>query len=441
MFSRKELTRLIVPLVIEQLLAVTIGIADTIMVASCGEAAVSGVSLVDSINILLINIFSALATGGAIVSSQYIGRDDRENASVSAKTLIYASALLALLIGVFCLILRGPLLHLIFGDVEAEVMANSQTYFWLSALSYPFLAVYNAGAALFRTMGNSKISMLTSILMNLVNLGGNALLIYGFQMGVAGAATATLVSRILGAVLITILLLRQQGIIQIDRLFYPEFRPDMLKKILQIGVPNGLESGMFQIGKILVQSLVASFGTAAIAANAVAGNIAGIPLIPGNAVGLAMITVVGQCVGAQNYPEAKKYTLKLTGLTYAAMGALEILLLLILNPVLSIYQLQSETAELARVILVYHSIVSIFIWPGAFVLPNGLRAAGDVKFTMLVSVFSMWVFRIALSYVIAQWMNWGVFGVWVAMTIDWVVRIIFFGVRFFNGKWQNRQII
>ena len=266
-------------------------------------------------------------------------------------------------------------------------------------------------------------------------------MIYGFQMGVAGAATATLISRILGAVLITILLLRQQGIIQIDRLFYPEFRPDMLKKILQIGVPNGLESGMFQIGKILVQSLVASFGTAAIAANAVAGNIAGIPLIPGNAVGLAMITVVGQCVGAQNYPEAKKYTLKLTGLTYAAMGALEILLLLILNPVLSIYQLQPETAELARVILVYHSIVSIFIWPGAFVLPNGLRAAGDVKFTMLVSVFSMWVFRIALSYVIAQWMNWGVFGVWVAMTIDWVVRIIFFGVRFFNGKWQNRQII
>ena len=439
MFSRKALTRLIIPLVIEQLLAVTIGMADTVMVASVGEAAVSGISLVDSINILLINIFSALATGGAIVSSQYIGRGDNRSACDSAKQLLYAVTILSSVIMALCLVGQFWILEAIFGQAEADVMANAHTYFWLSALSYPFLGIYNSGAALFRAMGNSKISMFTSILMNLINVGGNAVLIFGFHMGVAGAAIASLVSRAIGAVIMLVLLRNRNSLIHVERLFHPEFNLGMIKNILRIGVPNGLENGMFQIGKILVQGLIAALGTAAIAANAVAGNVAMIAQIPGSAIGLAMITVVGQCIGAQEYDQAKKYMLKLTGVAYLAMGALNLIVLCFMGPVIGIFQLQPETVGLATEVLFWQSICCLVLWPAAFVLPNGLRAANDVKFTMLVSIFSMWIFRIGFSYLLTP--MFGVLGTWIAMWIDWVVRIILFAWRLFSNRWRNRQII
>ena len=305
MFSRRDLWRLILPLVIEQLLAVTIGMADTVMVASVGEAAVSGISLVDSVNILLINIFSALATGGAIIAAQYIGREDRENACAAAKQLLLASTAVSLVIMAGCMFFQRPLLTLIFGQIEPLVMDNANTYFFLSALSYPFLAVYNSGAALFRSMNNSKISMVTSVGMNLINIAGNALTIYGFHMGVTGAGLSSLISRAAGAAAMLVLLQNPHNLIHIEHIWKPELRPRMIRNILQIGIPNGLENGMFQIGKILVQSLIASFGTAAIAANAVASSVASLAQIPGGAIGLGMITVVGQCVGARDYRQAR----------------------------------------------------------------------------------------------------------------------------------------
>ena len=261
MFSNKDLRKLIIPLVIEQLLAVTIGMADTVMVSSCGEAAVSGISLVDSINFLLITLFSSLATGGAVIASQYIGRGDHKSASLAAKQLFYASLALSAVLGVIAVFFRKPVLNMVFGSIEADVMAHAQIYFLLSAISYPFLAVYNAGAALFRSMGDSRTTMLISILMNTINIVGNAILIYGFQMAAAGAATASLVSRAVGAIIITVLLLNPRRIIFYDKLHKPEIHLSMLKSILQIGVPNGLENSIFQIGKILVASIVSGFGT------------------------------------------------------------------------------------------------------------------------------------------------------------------------------------
>ena len=270
MFSNKDLRKLIIPLVIEQLLAVTIGMA----VSSCGEAAVSGISLVDSINFLLITLFSSLATGGAVIASQYIGRGDHKSASLAAKQLFYASLALSAVLGVIAVFFRKPVLNMVFGSIEADVMAHAQIYFLLSAISYPFLAVYNAGAALFRSMGDSRTTMLISILMNTINIVGNAILIYGFQMAAAGAAAASLVSRAVGAIIITVLLLNPRRIIFYDKLHKPEIHLSMLKSILQIGVPNGLENSIFQIGKILVASIVSGFGTISITANAVAGNLA-----------------------------------------------------------------------------------------------------------------------------------------------------------------------
>ncbi len=437
MFSNKDLRRLIVPLVIEQILAVTIGIADTVMVSSCGEAAVSGISLVDSINMLLITIFTALATGGSVIAAQYIGRGDRQNACSAAKQLFYVVTGLSLLLAVLTIIFRDLSLRWIFGAIEPEVMENARVYFFLSALSYPALGIYNAGAALFRAMGDSRTSMLTSVLMNVINVGGNALLIYVFQMGVAGAAIASLVSRFVGAILITVLLFDRKRTVHYVALHRFEFQPGLVKSILHIGVPNGLENSIFQIGKILVASIVSGFGTAAISANAVANNLASLQIIPGMAIGTSMITVVGQCVGARDYEAVKRYVKKLMILTFAVTWGMTAIMLLLNRTILSFYALSEESRELAAQLFLVHSVCCIVLWPFAFALPNALRAANDVRYTMLVSLFSMWIFRIGCSYLLAQYFGLGVLGTWIAMCIDWVFRAVFFVLRFLSGKWKN----
>lgn len=440
MFNRSDLKKLIFPLIIEQLLGLTIGMIDTVMVASVGEAAVSSVSLVDSINILLINIFAALATGGAIVSSQYIGREDVRSANIAAKQLLLVVAVLSSAIMALCLMFRAPLLRALFGVIEDDVMANCRTYFFWTALSYPFIAIYNGGAALFRSMGNSRVSMATSVLINIINLCGNAVLIYGLHLGVAGAAIPTFVSRAVGAVVMMVLLRNPAHLIHIDHLFHLDFRPQMVKNILMIGIPNGLENGMFQIGKIMVQGLVASLGTVSIAANAVCNSICSLTQIPGVAIGLAMVTIVGQCVGAERFDEAKRYALRLTGITYLAMAALNLLLFFAAVPVVSIFQLTPETAALATQILHFFCFLCMLLWPSAFTLPNALRAAGDVRYTMLVSIFSMWAFRIGLSYIFARNLGMGLMGVWMAMYVDWGFRILFFVPRLLRGRWMKSRL-
>ena len=441
MFSRKDLSRLILPLVVEQFLAMTIGIADTLMVATCGEAAVSGISMVDSINILLINVFSALATGGAIVCSQYIGKSQPDQARKAAKQLVLITAVLSAGVMLLCLIAQRGLLRLLFGSIEEAVMDNAATYLFLSALSYPFIAMYNAGAALFRSMGNSKISMYASLMMNIVNVGGNALLIFQCNMGVAGAGLASLISRILAAVLVLFLLGNKKNIIRIEHWLHWKPNGAMIRNILRIGIPTGLENGMFQIGKLLVASLIATFGTASITANAVTNSACSLVFVPSSAIGLGMITVVGQCVGAGDFQQAGRYMWKLTGLSYVFMAALNIGMFFCIDPMIALYQLSAETGEIARELMIWHSVAAAVLWPAAFTLPNGLRAAGDVKFTMIVSVFSMWTFRIGFSFLIGKYLGVGVLGVWIAMFIDWIFRIALFVWRVVSGKWKNRQLV
>lgn len=441
MFSKKDLYKLIIPLVIEQILAVTIGMADTVMVSSVGEAAVSGISLVDTVNILLINLFSALATGGAVVAAQYLGRRDMENARTAAKQLLLAITILSVVIMLIPLIGNEALLGLLFGNIEPAVRSNAEIYFQLSAVSYPFLAIFNAGAALFRSMGNSRVSMLTAVVMNVLNLGGNAILIFGFQMGVAGAAVASLVARVTGAVIMLVLLKNNNNPLQVDSYRKWNFHWKMIKNILHIGVPNGLENGLFQVGKIMVQGLIASYGTASLAANAIANPVAAMEVIPGTAIGLAMITVVGQCVGAGDYEQAKKYAKKLMVITYITMGFLDVILLLLTAPIVGFYGMSAETSRLATELLLLHGVCAILIWPSSFTLPNALRAANDVKFTMITSIVSMWTFRIVCSYLLGSVLGMGVLGVWIAMIIDWVFRAACFLFRFYSGKWQNKKLI
>lgn len=441
LFSRSDLKKLIIPLMIEQTLAISIGLFDTLMVSSCGEAAVSGVSLVDSISVLLIQILSALATGGAVVCSQYIGKKMPERAKLSAGQLMLIMLVSAGTVMIVVLFLHKFLLRWIFGQIEADVMASAEIYFIISAISYPFLGVYNAGAALFRAIGNSKISMYTSLVMNVVNISGNALLIFGFGMGVAGAATATLVARVISALVMVALLLKKDNPLCIATPGCMRPQRDVIGKILKIGIPSGVENGMFQIGKLLVSSLTATFGTAAIAANAVANSVAGFANIPGIAVGLAMVTVIGRCIGAGEKEQAKYYSKRLMGLSYGGMMTADIILLLAVRPIVSCFALSAEANEIAIQLLTCFAVCASLIWPMSFTLPNALRAAGDAKYTMEVSVFSMWVFRVASSYFFADTMGLGVLGVWIGMYVDWVFRSILFIIRYISGKWLEKKVV
>lgn len=441
LFSRADLKKLIVPLVIEQVLAISIGLFDTLMVSSCGEAAVSGVSLVDSISILLIQILSALATGGAVVCSQYLGKKMPERARVSAGQLMFIMLVSSGTVMAAVLLSYRFLLSAIFGNIEADVMANAEIYFIISAISYPFLGVYNAGAALFRSIGNSRISMYTSLVMNVINIGGNAVLIFGFGLGVLGAALATLVARIISAVVMAVLLCKKDHPLCISSKGCMKPQPEVIGRILKIGIPSGIENGMFQIGKLLVSSLIATFGTAAIAANAVANSIAGFANIPGIAIGLAMVTVIGRCIGAGEKDQAQYYSKKLLKLAYVGMLLTNTALLVLSGPIVSCFALSDGAYAITVQLLTVFAVCAALIWPLSFALPNVLRAAGDAKYTMAVSVCSMWVFRVASSYFFAGTLKLGVLGVWIGMYVDWVFRAFLFIIRYRRGKWLEKKVV
>lgn len=439
-FSNRALKRLIVPMIIEQFLAILVGMSDSIMVATVGEHAVSGVSLVDNIFILLIYLFAALATGGAVVMGQYLGQNKHEKANRAVNQLILFTALFAICIMIGLYLARNLILHRVFGAIEANVMEASKTYLLIVSASIPFIALYNAGAAVFRTMGNSKVPMYLSMMMNAINVGGNAILIFGFGMGVAGAATSTLVSRVISAVAIILLLCSPEHLLHLERPFSFKLDFGMLKKIAYIGIPNSLENGMFQLGKIMVLSMITGFGTAAIAANAVSNIIATFQVLPGMSVGMAVITVCSRCVGAGDYEATRYYTRKILKLVHILIIVFSVTTLVALPGIMHLYNLSDDAMTFTKQIIWYHGICCMLIWPEAFTLPNTLRAASDVKFCMILSIISMWVFRIAFSYIIAVRMGMGVLGVWIAMTIDWAVRAVLFIIRYRGKRWQHKSI-
>ncbi len=435
LFTNKDLRKLIIPLIIEQFLTVLVGMADTVMVSQTGEAAISAVSLVDTVNVLLINIFAALATGGAVVAGQFLGHKNRQEAcSVANQLLLFAAiastAIMGLTIG-----FHNILLHRVFGKISSDVMSAARIYLLITALSIPFIAIYNAGAALFRAMGNSRITMIVTFIMNAVNVAGNAILIFGFHMGVAGVAIPTTVSRLIAAVVIVAMLFNEKRDITLKGHFKFKLNGRIIKKILYIGVPNGLENSMFQLGKIVVLSLVATFGTSAIAANAVGNTIAMFQIIPGMAIGMAMVSVTAQCVGAQDYEQVRYYNKKLIKIAYAAMIFVNVIVVAILPFLIKLYNLGTEAAGIARWIITFHAICACLIWPLSFSIPNTLRAANDVKFCLVLSAISMWAVRIAPSYILADNLGLGVKGVWIAMVMDWCVRAIFFVIHYKREKW------
>ena len=440
LFTNRMLLTLLWPLVVEQALNVLVGMSDTVMVSSVGEAAISGVSLVDMINYLILNIFAALATGGAVITSQFLGAKKPGEASRSAGQLVTLSSILGTAVMALCLLLRGPMLRLFFGSIADDVFQAAMIYFTITAISYPFLALYNAGAAIFRSVGNSEVSMRVSVIMNITNIVGNAFCIFVLRMGVAGVAVPTLVSRVLGAVIILKLTTRHDNVARVTWDGVKHLQPQMAKNILYIGIPSALENSLFQLGRVLVVSMISLFGTVHISANAVANNLDGMGCIPGKALGLAMITVVGRCIGAGDSEQAVYYTKKLLVWAYIAMGVFNGAILLFLPQIVSIYALSGATMQLAILLVQIHAGFAILLWPASFVLPNALRAANDVKFTMVTSILSMAIWRLGFSYLIGVHMGLGAIGVWIAMVVDWVCRVICFVLRFRSGIWKTKYI-
>ncbi len=436
LFSNRDLTKLIIPLIIEQFLLIFVGLADSVMVASVGEEAVSAVSLIDSVMILLINAFTALATGGAIVAGQAIGRGEPEDGCRVVDQLALFISVFSVLIMALLYLGKPFVLHVVFGNIDQAVMENCNIYLLIVAASIPFIALYNAGAAIYRAMGDSKTPMLMSLLMNGLNLAGNALLIYGMGMGIEGAAIPTLVSRVSAGIVMLRLLLNKKKTLHMTRLWGIRFDGRILKKVLSIGIPYGLENSMFQLGKILVLSLVATFGTVSIAANAVSNSVCTFAVLTGLATGYALSSVTAQCVGAGDMEQVRYYTKKIMAVAYVSMFLMNVSIVLLLPAIMRVYNLSPETARLASVIIIYHAVCAVLIWPASFTLSNTLRAANDAGYCMIVSVLSMWIFRIGFSYILADYFQMGVFGIWIAMTIDWSVRAVFFVVRYIRGKWQ-----
>lgn len=441
MFDAAQLRQLIYPLIIEQVLAIMVGMVDTVMISYAGEAAMSGVSLVDMINNLLISVFAAIATGGAVVISQYLGSGDKGRASQAASQLITVATVIAA--GFMLLSIAGnrPILSLLFGSIEADVMESASIYFLISAWSYPFLAIFNACAAIYRSMGNAKISMEISAGMNIFNAIGNAILIFGFSMGAAGAALATFAARVLGAVVILILTTGAGNEVRVRYRDLLRWEKEMVRRILHIAIPSGVENGLFQLGRVLVVSIIALFGTAQIAANAVANTLDSMGCIAGQAMNLAMITVVGQCMGAGDKEQAVYYTKRLWKITYMITIVINAVILLGLPLILKLFSLSPEAYRYAYILVMIHDGMAIFLWPTSFTMPNALRAAGDVKFCMFISIFSMVVFRILFSVLLGIGLGWGAIGVWVAMVIDWIFRSLLFVWRFVKGKWLEYKVI
>lgn len=437
LYTNKDLKKLIIPLVFEQLLTILVGMIDVVMIAVAGEAAVSGVSLVDTLNILMINVTAALATGGAVVAGHFLGQKDSENASKSAWQLLLFGAFLSLVITVILLIFHRPLLTLTFGKVDKAVMDSAVTYLVITAISICPLAVYNSCAALFRAMNDSKTTMIIATIMNLINLVGNAVLIYGAKMGVAGAAIATTLSRITAAVIIVILMFHPERTINFCGQVTWKMNFGFIKKILYIGIPNGLENSLFQLGKILLLSLISTLGTYAIAANAVCNTLASFNVLPGQAINLALLSVASLCVGAGDYEQTRYYTKKLIRIAFLFTAVLSVLIMLFAPTIMKMYQLSPQTAGLAVQVIRWHALMAVFLWMPSFTLPNTLRASGDVVWTMIIAIASMWIFRIGCAYVITKYTNLGLLGVWMAMTVDWLFRAICYEARYHGHKWET----
>lgn len=441
LFSNADLKQLIFPLLIEQILMLLVGIIDTLMVSYAGEAAVSGVSLVNQINSIFIAVFTALASGGAVVLSQYIGRKEKENGIQTAGQLVMVATGVSVLITVWILLFRRPLLAVLFGNVKFEVMDACLTYLFITAMSFPMLAIYNSCSSILRSMAMTRTTMIVSLTMNVINITGNYVGIFILQAGVAGVAIPSLVSRTVAAVILLCVCANKKHEVYLKIRDVLTLRKEMVKRIIHIAVPNGIESGLLDISKVALSSIIATFGTTQIAANGVAQSFWSMAALFSIVMGPVFITVIGRCIGANDYEAADYYLKKLLRITYIGCVIWDTVFFAVTPLALKLYSLSAETVRLVIIMCFIHNLFNAIFHPSGFVLANGLRAAGDVRYTMYTSIFASVICRVALSFVFGVWMGLGVIGVTVAMVCDWGIRMVLIRIRYHRGKWKEFKVI
>ena len=443
LFDGKTLKALLIPLIIEQVLNSLMGVADTMMVSRVGSASISAVSNVDQINVLVIQLFSALATGAAIICSQYLGRNDEKKAGEAAEQVVLTVGFISLVFSIMCMVFCKPLLHLIYGNVARDVMDASIIYFFITSMSFPFLALFAAGSAFFRAEGNAKYPMRVSVISNLMNIVGNAVLIFVFDMGVAGAAISTLVSRMFCMIVIFYKLKRDEEnqVIKLKKMFIVKPKFVLIATLLSVGIPAGIENGMFQFGKLAIQSSVATLSTDQMAAQAMTIMLEGLTSMIGIGVGIGMMTVVGQAIGAGRIEEARYYIIRLTIYAEAGVTGLSLVIMALTKPITMLAGMNDYTADLCIKMMLAITIVKPLVWTLSFIPAYGLRAAGDVRFSMIVSMITMWTLRVAICIYLIRFRGFGPIAVWIAMFTDWTVRGIVFLIRFKSGKWHSHELI
>ncbi|WP_270614848.1 MATE family efflux transporter [Thomasclavelia ramosa] len=400
LYSNKNLLYLFIPLVIEQGLEYLVGFADSLMVAKVGEAAVSGVSLVDFVMALLISIFTALATGGGAITGQYLGSKKDNEANQSALQMMKVTFYLSIVITLIIFVLKNSVLHLLFGSISSDVYHHA---------------------------------------MNIVNVIGNALCVFILKMGVEGIAIPTLVSRVGAALLI--LYFSKKTTIHLSQLMNIKINRNMIEKILNIGIPFGIENSMFYLGRLIVLSIVSLFGTASIAANSVGGTLVMFQVLPGTAINLGLTSIISRCIGANDYDQAKYYTKKINRWMHISFIISTVIILLLMPLIMSFYNLSSRATSYVWQIIILHGIMMTLIWPYGYMLPIIFRSSGDAKFPMIVSIISMVICRILFSYILAVIFNMGMMGTWYAMFLDWIVKAIIYTYHYIKGKWMNYQVV
>lgn len=443
LFTNRQITAMLLPLMAEQLLITLMGMVNTFMVAHVGSYAISAVSLVDSINILVIQAFYALSTGGTIVCAQYLGQKKTGHAIRSAEQTLFIVTLISLVTAAFCILFDRQILRLIFGTVDEEVFNSARTYFFYSSLSYPFIALYDAGSSIFRAQKNTGFPMAMSLIANIANVIGNIILVLILGQGVAGAAISTLAARALCALLVLLRLVKPRENQPVYVANYTRIRPHMplIRRILHIGIPAGIENSMFQFGKLAIQSTVSMMGTAAIAAQGMTNTLENLNGIMAIGVGIGLMTVVGECMGAGRKDEAIYYVKKLSIIGEVVVIASCLFIFALVRPITYFGGMEQGSASMCIFMLTCITIVKPIVWTLAFIPAYGFRAAGDVRFSMVVSILSMWIFRVSLVMVLVRVFKMGPIAVWIGMFTDWTVRAIVFSVRVKNRKWLEHQVI
>ena len=441
LFDNRKLAALLIPLAVDQLLNSFMGTVDTLVVSNLGSAAISAVSLVDSINILIVQAFFALATGGTVVCSHYLGCRREDHAKEAARQLVFITFMMSLVIGVLCIAFNGQILSLIFGEVEDAVMENAKQYFFFSAISYPFIALYDDGSSILRAQENSRLPMMISVASNLVNLVLNLLFVWGLGFGVAGSACATLLARIFAMAVVMYKLRNPRLTVSLTQ--YHSIRPDWgeIRRILRIGIPSGVENSMFQFGKLAIQSTVSLMGTAAIAAQGMTNIIENLNGILAIGVGIGLMTVVGETLGAGRKEEAVYYVKKLCVISEVVIIVSCLVMFALVHPITYFGGMEPESARMCIHMVTWITIVKPVVWVMSFIPAYGFRAAGDVKFTMTVSVISMWFCRVTLAIVLARVFGMGPMAVWIGMFTDWTVRGVIYTVRFRSRRWLGHKVI